>query len=261
MFAVQPFAANPVAMMIFALALAASEPASLTDVHQRDIACVGVMALIANDQRRKADGYDLYPDVQKSGALWADIVGQRVMRETGLPQEIVGIAMTEAAKAEQNRVTAADEPRSVAMNRFLECQPLMQADLSAPIAVVETEAFPGVDWGSDEPAKLAQMRADLVADRADGHRANYCLTTLRMAHNEIAGREGKDSRDAKAMGWLVAGLTSHAATFPLPTPGAAKQVTADELFAELDKEPSREEQMARCIRLGQWAATHYNIAQ
>lgn len=124
-------------MLIFTLALAAApsgNQSTLTDVQQRDIACVGVMALIANDQRRKTEGYDLYPDVQESGKKWAGIVGERVMNETGLPQEVVGVAMTEAAKAEQNRVASADEPRSVAMNRFLECQPLMQADLAVDAA-------------------------------------------------------------------------------------------------------------------------------
>lgn len=249
-------------MLIFALALAlaAPQPATMTDIQQRDIACVGVMGLIAADQRRKAEGYDLYPDVQERGKIWAGIVGDRVMEETGLPKEVVGLAMTEAAKGEQNRVATADEPRSVAMNRFLECQPLMEADLAEPITVVETESFPEVDWGTDDPAKLTAMRTELMADLADSHRVRYCRTMLDMARKEIVGREGRDSRDAKAMARLVEGLTNHAATFPLPAPGSAKQVSADELAKQLDKEPSGEEQMARCIRMGQAMASRYKIA-
>ncbi len=248
-------------MLIFTLALAAAEPAQLTDIHQRDIACVAVMALIANDQERQAEGYNNYPDVQKTGKIWAGIVGERVMAETGLPQEVVGYAMTEAAKVEQNRVATADEPMSVAMNRYLDCQPLMEADLSAPITIIESEAFPGVDWGTDEPDKLLAMRKQLIADLGDAHRVRFCRTQIDMARGEIVGREGRDSRDAKAMTWLVEGLTNHAATFPLPPPGSAKPVTADELMKALDSEPSREEHMGRCIRMGQAMATRYKIAQ
>lgn len=248
-------------MLIFALALAAQTPTPLSDIHQRDIACVAVMALIADDQKRKAEGYDNYPDVQQTGKEWAGIVGERVMEQTGLPQEVVGFAMTEAAKREQDRVATADEPRSVAMNRFLECKPLMDADLAGPITIVEMEPFPEVDWGTDEPAKLLAMRNALMEDLGDAHRVRFCRTQLDMARAEIVGREGRDSRDAKAMTRLVEGLTSHAATFPLPPPGSAKPVTADQLMKELDKEPSAEEQMARCIRMGQAMASRYKIAQ
>lgn len=234
-------------MLIFALALAAQPPAQLTDIQQRDIACVGVMALIANDQHRKAEGYDFYPDVQEVGKKWAGIVGERIMEQTGLPKEVVGVAMTEAAKAEQNRIATADEPMATAMNRFIECQPLMEADLPP----AEMAEFMGVDWGTDEPAKLARMHADLAADRASLKLSHYCTRLLRAASGEVTQREGKDSRDAKAIRRLSDGMEHHIATLPLAQPG---ELNADDIAQS-------EEQMARCIRLGQWAATRYRVDQ
>lgn len=244
-------------MLIFALALAAPQPATMTDVQQRDIACVGVMGLIAADQRRQAEGYDLYPDVQERGKIWAGIVGERVMEETGLPKEVVGLAMTEAAKDEQNRLATADEPRSVAMNRFLECQPLMDADLAAPIKIVEAESFPGVEWGTDEPDKLLAMREQLISDLKDQEQFVYCFTTLSAARNEIVGREGSDSRDAKAFDRLMFGMKMHMAMFPLPEPGSDSK-KLDEAAAKARNEPVGEERMARCIRVGQALAARYD---
>lgn len=251
-------------MLIFALALAAPTSASLSDIHQRDIACIAVMALIANDQRRKAEGYDLYPDVQENGKIWAGIVGERVMEQTGLPKEIVGIAMNEAAKNEQDRVATADEPRSVAMNRFLDCQPIMEADLAIPHEVIlPAKGMPPIeiDWGTDEPEKIARYKAELTEDWSDINHTRYCGGLLRATHAEIKKREGVDSRDARAIGRLAEGIGLHVATFPLPEPGSVKSGSLDALLKDLDamNEPSGEKKMARCIRLGEATAKLYGI--
>lgn len=118
-------------MLIFAITLAASAPVTLSETNQRDIACVAVIGLHANGQRHKWEGYDEVPNVQESGKKWAGIVGERVMKETGLPQELIGFAITEAANAEQGRVNVADEPRAVIYARLHDCLPLMEADLAA----------------------------------------------------------------------------------------------------------------------------------
>jgi hypothetical protein len=81
-------------MFIFALALAT--PTALTETHQRDIACVVEIAVLADAQKRGAAGGS---DVQASGRRWAGIVGDRIMFETGQPRELVAVAMNEAAKA------------------------------------------------------------------------------------------------------------------------------------------------------------------
>lgn len=85
-------------MLFFALTLA--EPLALTESHQRDIACVVEVAVLADGQKRGVAGG---PDVQANGRRWAGIVGERIMTETGQPRELVSFAMTEAAKARAGR--------------------------------------------------------------------------------------------------------------------------------------------------------------
>ncbi|MGB5077784.1 MAG: hypothetical protein WBO17_09920 [Sphingorhabdus sp.] len=116
-------------MLIFALAL--TTPTAFSDIHQRDIACVASLAIIADEQRRGVPGPENIPDVRETGKRWAAIVGERVMQETGQPRELVAFAMTEAAKSEQLR--SADISNSPAINnaRVTECLLLMQTDLLA----------------------------------------------------------------------------------------------------------------------------------
>ena len=102
-------------MLIFALALAAPTP--LTQTHQRDIACVVELAVVADGQKR---GVTAGTDVQANGRRWAGMVGARITLESGQPRELVAFAMTEAAKARQARtgdtdtVTVADCARQMA---------------------------------------------------------------------------------------------------------------------------------------------------
>lgn len=86
-------------MFIFAFAFATPTP--LTETHQRDIACVVEIAVLADAQKRGVAGG---ADVQTSGRRWAGIVGDRIIAETGQPRELVAVAMTEAAKARAGRI-------------------------------------------------------------------------------------------------------------------------------------------------------------
>ena len=83
-------------MLIFALLLAAAAPSALSEVHQRDIACVVEIAVQADAQKRGIAGGT---DVQANGKRWAGIVGDRIVFETGQPREVVALAMQEAAQA------------------------------------------------------------------------------------------------------------------------------------------------------------------
>lgn len=85
-------------MLIFALALAT--PTAFTETHQRDIGCVVEIAVLADAQK---GGVVSGADVRASGRRWAGIVGDRIMFESGQPRELVGVAMTEAAKARASR--------------------------------------------------------------------------------------------------------------------------------------------------------------
>jgi hypothetical protein len=125
------------------LAIAAITPApsgavSLTPVHLRDIGCVAVMAIIAEEQNRGAAGVGAFPAARLSGRKWAGIVGERVADQTGQPIELIGFAMREAAKGEQAALQASQKSgnnRNAALSaRYADCAPLMRADLENDLA-------------------------------------------------------------------------------------------------------------------------------
>ena len=120
-------------MLIFALAMTVAAP--LNETHMRDIACVAVLGIIADEQRRGVQSGGDLPDVQQTGRRWTGMVGERIMAETGQPRELVALAMTEAVKAEQNRAGADKNPASVVKSRLQDCLPLMQAQLAEADAV------------------------------------------------------------------------------------------------------------------------------
>ena len=125
-------------LVIAAITPAPSGAVSLTPVHLRDIGCVAVMAIIAEDQNRGAAGIGAFPAAGLSGRKWAGIVGERVAGQTGQPIELIGFAMREAAKGEQAALQSAHLPggnRNAALAaRYADCAPLMRADLENDLA-------------------------------------------------------------------------------------------------------------------------------
>lgn len=85
-------------MLLFALILAPVAVSSLSEIHQRDIACVAEIAVLADAQKRGVEGGT---DVGLTGRRWTGIVGDRIVFETGQPRELVAFAMQEAAKTHQ----------------------------------------------------------------------------------------------------------------------------------------------------------------
>ncbi len=238
-------------MLVFALVLAAASPAELTEPQKRDIGCVALTGLVAYDQKRKAPGSDHYPDVRDKGRKWAGIVGDRVTAQSGLPAEVVGLAINEAVKAEQAAVGKSADPRAYVDGRMAQCVPLMEADLAAA-STTPTASDPQPDPGFQE---------ELAKDISDQHRVQFCLGLLKSSLAEIRGREGAGSRDAKAMGRLVSGLETLSASLPLPKPGSVSpDIDAGQLNAALSAEPGKEEVMARCLRLGEAAARKFGSA-
>jgi hypothetical protein len=119
-------------MLIFTLALAVTAaPLPLTQAHQRDIACVAFFGLVANITRNGINGYGPLPDMKTDGPRWAGIVGERVMRETGQPQELVGFAIQEAVVPVNRRTFAMQYPSPAIERELALCQPIMKADLEA----------------------------------------------------------------------------------------------------------------------------------
>jgi hypothetical protein len=108
---------------------------------------------------------------------------------------------------------------------------------------------PEPHWQTDEPDKIALYRTQLGEDLGNPHRIRYCKTLVDISYKEISGREGADSRDAKAFARLANAFAMKAQGFPAA--GKPKPISAEELQTELDKEPSKEEKMERCLRLGE----------
>ena len=123
--------------MIYALLMMLAEPTQIvvpvifTAEQQRDITCVAVLAMASAAQKRGDNMLELPADLPLNGKRWTAIVGQRVMEQSGAPKELVAIAMTEAAKAEQAALQSATDPKGLAKERINACLPLMQADLLA----------------------------------------------------------------------------------------------------------------------------------
>ena len=245
---------------IFALMLAPNPPIPISDLQMRDIGCVAVIGIVAHEQRSGAEAMASYADVRESGKRWAGIVGERVMEESGQPREVVAFAIKQAVEAEQGNVIGMDDDaksKHHVRNRFTECKSLMDsqlaaADASTPAAVVDNSASmlaDEPDWQTDEPDKIALYRTQLGEDLGNPHRIRYCKTLVDISYKEISGREGADSRDTRAFGRLAQAFAFKAKG--LPVPEKPKPISAEELQAELESEPSKEEKMARCLRLGE----------
>jgi hypothetical protein len=201
-------------MLIFALALSAST--SLTDVHQRDIACVAVMAVIAGEQQRGVTGSDVFPDVRETGKRWMPIVGERVMRETGQPRELVGLAMTESAKAAQART------------QVKECAQRMAEDLVA--TDIAEGRFDAVQWDTDDGVPQASMQQRIVTDAGSSATKNRCHAVLSSA-----------PQTDKMTAQLAAIIRQNV---PLPEPGLPLQ--ADLLDGD------KADMFLRCMQLAQY---------
>ena len=108
-------------MILFAFMLAATTPSALTDTQQGDIACVVVLATLAEKQRLGTAPREA-ADVQQSGKRWAGIVGSRITAQSGQPRELVAVAMAEAAKSEFARPSD--------LSRINTCTQQMAAELA-----------------------------------------------------------------------------------------------------------------------------------
>jgi hypothetical protein len=119
-------------MLIYALALAQAAPTPLTETHLRDVGCVALLGIIADEQRREMPGANGYPDVREAGKRWAGVVGNRVMEQTGQPRELVALAIQQAVadiQAEQAKTPDAEKFNA----RFRTCKMAMDSDLAATL--------------------------------------------------------------------------------------------------------------------------------
>jgi hypothetical protein len=118
-------------MTVLALAalLFANTPQPFTESQSRDIGCLAVISIIAEEQRRGASGADGYPDVREARQIWADTVIPRISAESGQSEEVVKSAVWDAVSTEQARVQNVADPKSVVDGRMQDCLPVMRSEL------------------------------------------------------------------------------------------------------------------------------------
>jgi hypothetical protein len=118
-------------LFLFALAQAATPaPRPLTPLENRDIGCVAVLGLLAEEQRRGMQDAR-FPNVTRTGRIYAGIVGARIVADSGLPRELVAQAIITAAEDARKQADATLEGKAGVRNRVVQCLPLMQAELAA----------------------------------------------------------------------------------------------------------------------------------
>lgn len=116
-------------LILQAAASQTTPPQPLNDSHMRDIGCVAMIALVADQQRKGINGFDRYDDLSESGAIFAANVGQRVTDESGQSRDIIGVAIQELAR-EQLPLLSPDR-REDLDKRMQRCLPILEAQ-SAP---------------------------------------------------------------------------------------------------------------------------------
>lgn len=75
-----------------------TRPTSLTSDHVNDIGCVAILGLVADQQKRGVAGFDRFGDFAELGSAYAADVGERVIKETAQPRDVVALAMQQSAR-------------------------------------------------------------------------------------------------------------------------------------------------------------------
>ncbi len=96
----------------------------LNDDHIRDIGCVAIIGLVANQQRLGNSAYEKYGSLSDKGSILAADVGEKILEETDQSPEVIAIAMQESAR-EQWRLVG-EQPTAELDVRMQACLPLLE---------------------------------------------------------------------------------------------------------------------------------------
>jgi hypothetical protein len=154
---------------------AASPPAPLDEIQQRDLSCVAVLAIIASEQERGVESALDYPLLSERGATYAGLVGQQIMDDTGRTREQVREDILAEVAAQQARAQEAADPDELVRSEMATCLPLLDA------------------------AVPPKPKPDLT----------QCAGMLQLAYDEVHDREGL-SKTAQDLKTLAAVLDSRA---------------------------------------------------
>jgi len=158
-------------MLLAMLQPADSRPISpakaLTETQQRDLSCIAAFAIVASQQERGIESALDYPLLTERGRIYAGLIGERIMAETGQTREQVHAAILTAVAGQQAKVKDIAEPDQVVKTEMAKCLPLLESEL---------------------PPKPQPT-------------LNQCAAMLELAYREVYGREGlsKTARDLKTL--------------------------------------------------------------
>lgn len=102
-----------------------AEPSPLTETHSRDVGCVAILGLVADQQKRGSIGFKRFGDIADRGRVMAADVGERIVKETGQAPEVVAIAMQESAREQLPLLKT--ENSAALDSRMAQCLPLLDA--------------------------------------------------------------------------------------------------------------------------------------
>ncbi|RJF90381.1 hypothetical protein D3876_09005 [Sphingomonas cavernae] len=209
--------------MIAGLVATAGAPQTPLNVdQQRQIGCVATLAIVASEQTRGRASE--WPALQARGARFAQVVGERVMKEAGWTKEQVrdAILASVAARQAQTKGASADLPD----NEVRDCIAMMDAQAPAPppptlpqCAAMVTAAYEEVRARDGQTAGAKDLKT--IASVLH-YRAREALRAKGMSGSEV-DREMAQTREAIA--------------------AEAKRRVADDVSAGLDYSPCLE--MAR----------------
>jgi hypothetical protein len=109
-------------------------PSPYSEIQSRDIGCVAVVSIIAEEQHRNAPGSNDYPDVRESGPRWAAMVVDRIARESGQSTKAIRMTLREAVETEQAGVRDIANPKAYVDERMGICLSLLHAELEMETA-------------------------------------------------------------------------------------------------------------------------------
>lgn len=177
--------------LIFALALQSANPTAqsalpppdmggaqpplmpLTQIHRRDMRCGAAFAIIASEQQRSVASALAYPPLAKRGQQYFADTATRVMAETGMDAQQVGLEYQRIVAALQQQAVTADDPEAV-----------VQAVMTPCLGLLDQQIPPS------QPPTIIQ-----------------CAAALEIAYDTVFAREGL-SKTAQDMQTLAAVLES-----------------------------------------------------
>lgn len=107
-------------------------PAPLTPEQQAQLKCVAVLAIVANEQQRGAEGWEDVPSLALRGARFSDRVGEAIVKASKQSREDVRRAVLAEVAGLQAEAQGSADPASVLRSRLGPCMAMLDALVPPP---------------------------------------------------------------------------------------------------------------------------------